>query len=190
MVTDILANADVVKKSEANLHTILDNADTGYALYDEDLQLVAYNALAQKFSRLLYNKDLVEGTDLLYYFPEERHKDLLDVTGKVLKGAKIDYEAYFNVDNSDMWIEVRWLNVKNEGNENWGVILTSKEITASKLAAMKLEKLSQDLLKRNKALEQFGNIVSHNLRAPVANIINIVQMIDLADDENEKEIVA
>ncbi|MHB8207715.1 histidine kinase dimerization/phospho-acceptor domain-containing protein [Mucilaginibacter sp.] len=43
-----------------------------------------------------------------------------------------------------------------------------------------------NLIQRNKELEQFTYIISHNLRAPVANIIGLYQMLTLgADDEQE-----
>lgn len=181
---------DTVNKSEANLQTILEHADTGYVLYNADLQIIAYNSLAQKFARLLYKKDLEEGKHMLYYFPVERHAPLLDITQRVLKGEKIAYETNFTIDGYEIWIEVKWLNVKDAKSKNWGFILTSKDITESKAVAIKLEKITQDLIKRNKALEQFGNIISHNLRAPVANIINIVQLIDTtADDEEKKQFI-
>src|SRR6476659_2533840 len=47
------------------------------------------------------------------------------------------------------------------------------------------EKMTTDLIQRNKDLEQFTYIISHNLRAPVANIIGLsyrLQQLDLADD--------
>ena len=176
-----------VKQSEANLQAILEHADTGYVLYNSELKIIAYNALAQKFSGLLYKKELEEGKHMLYYFPAERHQPLLDITQKVLKGEAISYETCFIVDNKELWVEVKWLNVKTAENKNWGFILTSKDITETKSVAIKLEKITHDLLNRNKALEQFGNIISHNLRAPVANIISIVQLVDTAVDEKERK---
>ena len=47
------------------------------------------------------------------------------------------------------------------------------------------EKMTADLIQRNKDLEQFTYIISHNLRAPVANIIGLssrLQQVDLAED--------
>jgi PAS domain S-box-containing protein len=169
-------NSEIVKKSEANLNAILNHADSGYVLYDSGLRIIAFNALAQEFSHLLYSKKLVEGNHLLSYFPKNRHGALLEITQKVIHGAKICYEAYFKTDDYERWIEVRWLNVKNDNNKNWGFILASKDITEKKLADIKLEKVTSDLLRRNTALEQFANIISHNLRAPVANIISLAKM--------------
>ena len=45
---------------------------------------------------------------------------------------------------------------------------------------MKEKKITADLTQRNKDLEQFAYIVSHNLRAPVANITGLSEA--LADD--------
>jgi len=181
------ADTDFIKKSEANLDTILDHADSGYVLYNEELQIVAYNARAQKFAQLLYSKELIEGEYLLTYFPVNRHQPLLEITEKVINGQEMCYEAYFKIDDNEKWIEVRWLPVKNEGNKNWGFILASKDVTDKKLAAIKLEKITSDLIRRNNALEQFANIISHNLRAPVANIISLVKMMDEEKNNYEKE---
>ena len=54
------------------------------------------------------------------------------------------------------------------------------------------EKMTADLIQRNKDLEQFTYIISHNLRAPVANIIGLsyrLQQVDLPDDI-KKQIVS
>jgi len=181
-------SVDVLKKTEANLNAILNHADSGYVLYDDELKIIAYNALAQEFSHLLYSKTLVEGNHLLSYFPENRHNALIEITRQVMDGKKICYEAYFKIDENEKWIEVRWLNVKNEENKNWGFILASKDITEKKLADIKLEKMTNDLLKQNQALEQFANIISHNLRAPVANIISLVNMTMDDNGDFEKEL--
>jgi PAS domain S-box-containing protein len=46
-----------------------------------------------------------------------------------------------------------------------------QDVTGNKLAEIERTKLVSDMLIRNMELEQFGYIISHNLRAPVANII-------------------
>ena len=43
-----------------------------------------------------------------------------------------------------------------------------------------------ELTKRNQALSQFNKIISHNLRAPVANIIGILQLLDHLESEDEE----
>jgi signal transduction histidine kinase len=46
----------------------------------------------------------------------------------------------------------------------------------------KLKHTAENLIHRNKELEQFTYIISHNLRAPVANIMGICQILDMGTD--------
>jgi len=53
-----------------------------------------------------------------------------------------------------------------------------QDITERKLAEKERIKMMADLVLRNKDLEQFTYIVSHNLRSPVANIIGVSNMLN------------
>ncbi len=43
-----------------------------------------------------------------------------------------------------------------------------------------------ELTKRNQALSQFNKIISHNLRAPVANIIGVLQLLEHLESDNDE----
>jgi signal transduction histidine kinase len=73
--------------------------------------------------------------------------------------------------------------------------LSEEDILGKALLTMKdnlktsgdeLIQTAENLIQRNKELEQFTYIISHNLRAPVANIMGLYQLLTLgADDEQE-----
>ena len=68
------------------------------------------------------------------------------------------------------------------------VLVVMNDITQQKKAEKERTKIIADIVQRNNDLEQFSYIVSHNLRAPVANIlglVNIMQTIGLEKDEVE-----
>lgn len=44
--------------------------------------------------------------------------------------------------------------------------------------ALEKDKIIEDLMQRNRDLEQFANVISHNLRSPVANIIGITDLLE------------
>ncbi len=50
-----------------------------------------------------------------------------------------------------------------------------QDITERKLAEEEREKMISDMVQRNRDLEQFAFIISHNLRAPTANIIGFTE---------------
>jgi len=71
------------------------------------------------------------------------------------------------------------------------MIGTIQDITERKIAELEREKITADLIQRNKDLEQFTYIVSHNLRAPVANIIGFSDAIFNTElNEEDKKGVA
>jgi PAS domain S-box-containing protein len=183
-ITQRKLDEDALKKSEANLRTIFDHTDTSYVLFDDDLNILSFNGLAQKYSQEQNQKDLVVNQSIKEYFTEERWLFVLDLLKKVRRDGSFDYELnYKKFDGTIKWHSVRWLIVKNNENRNWGFILTNKDITEAKLAALEREKITTDLIRHNKDLEQFTYIVSHNLRAPVANIMGLTDILRENDDD-------
>ncbi|MBD3583065.1 MEDS domain-containing protein [Flavobacterium selenitireducens] len=63
------------------------------------------------------------------------------------------------------------------------IVQMETEAAARLLAEKKLVKIARDLEKRNADLQQFGYIVSHNLRGPITNISCIAMLLDEMPDE-------
>lgn len=78
--------------------------------------------------------------------------------------------------------EKRWFETRQTENFENGKVLSvqtiARDITERKLAEEERTRIINDLVHRNKDLEQFTYIVSHNLRAPVANIIGITNIVN------------
>lgn len=91
--------------------------------------------------------------------------------------------------------EVELINARKNGQQFWvniaispvfdmsGTHLThfiaiEKEITERKIQEQDRELLIQELTKNNNDLRQFSYITSHNLRAPLSNLIGILDLID------------
>jgi PAS domain S-box-containing protein len=58
-----------------------------------------------------------------------------------------------------------------------GVVANYRDVTERKEAELRQAQMTRDLVQRNKDLEQFAYIVSHNLRGPVANILGISNIL-------------
>ena len=193
MVTDITQrklDEEALKKSEANLRTIFDNTDSSYILIDGEMRIVSFNALADRYSTQQNGKELIVGEHIKVYFSPERWPVISELLERVVIGETVSYEIkYQRGDGSTQWNNVRWLGVRDNNNRNCGFILANKDVTETKTAALERERITSDLIQHIKDLEQFTYIISHNLRAPVANIIGLSEMLmeeDLSHAEKQE----
>lgn len=67
------------------------------------------------------------------------------------------------------------------------VLGIAEDITEQKRAEDERNRIVADIMQRNVDLEQFSYIVSHNLRAPVANIMGLTELFALSETANPEE---
>lgn len=97
-----------------------------------------------------------------------------DVLNKQIKDFYIEYPCHSST-------EQRWfgLRIMKFENDEQMILLVHTNLTERILAEHEREKITEDLIQRNQDLEQFTYIVSHNLRAPVANIKGLSDLLEL-----------
>jgi len=86
-------------------------------------------------------------------------------------------------------LEERWQITKGKNNKPIRAVGTCQDITERKIAELERSKITNDLIQRNRDLEQFAFIISHNLRAPTANIIGFAENLlnESLTPEEEKD---
>ena len=113
-----------------------------------------------------------------------------EAVDRVMHSETFGYETSYELkDGSVKWYEVRWESVVSEQKENMGFVLAFKDITERKMSELERDLMTADLVQRNNDLEKFAYIISHNLRAPVANIIgasNALNDMDLSAEDKQK----
>ncbi len=177
-----------LKKSEANLKTIMDATDT--ALYvsrlDKELNVIAYNQKAIKFVNSQFGHVPVMGEQLANYFPKERFPQFVNYTHKVLHGENISYEVnYPQPDGAILWYHVKLSPIANSQNEIYGLLIALSDITNRKTSEIQLEQLNQSLQKHakelamsNAELEQFAFVASHDLQEPLRMVTSFMTQLE------------
>jgi len=163
---------------EASLRTIFDNTSVAYVQVDKEFNIITYNQTAAAGYKRELKSDLVQGKNLIDYLPKERKELARKRHEKVLHGEKINYEInYGNTEENHTFYNVSMFPVYDNLNNMLGLIISSEDITARKKAESEKEKVMADLVERNRDLEQFAHIISHNLRSQVANILGISNLV-------------
>jgi len=177
---------ELMLQSEANLKTIFENTDIAYVLCNTLHKIISFNSKANELSLEQFNRKLKIGGNAFNYFPKNKIPNVKKAIQKVLNNEIVSYETSYNFKEGLKWYEVKWIGVANDKNVNIGFIVAFKDITERKLFDIERDKITSDLVQRNTDLEQFTYIVSHNLRAPVANIIGLSNMLNTVEfDANE-----
>jgi len=177
-------------QSRANLQTIFENTDIAYVLCDSGHKIVSFNTKAYELGIEQFGKKIKAGGDAFSYFPKSKIPNLKDAIQKVTNNELVTYETSYDLkDGSLKWYEVRWAGIANEKKENTGFVLAFDDITGRKISELERDRITADLVKRNTDLEEFAYIISHNLRAPVANILGAstaLNIMELSPGEKDK----
>lgn len=188
-VTSIKAAEDTLKKSEANLRTLLDHTDAAYILVDQQLNIISYSQMAKEIAELRGHYKELEGNSIFDYFAKNKRTRLQKIIDDVINGKNMSYETnVIEKDGSEKWFALKWIGVNDNESQYWGFILSIKDITEQKNIAKAQNETTSELIRRNKDLEQFTYVVSHNLRAPVANIMGLSDL--LSEMESDPSSVA
>jgi len=189
IVQDITERKEVeqqLRNSESFNRGVLDSLNSNIAVIDFTGSLVAVNESWNTFG-LENGACTLAGTGIgSNYFEvcskaekegEEYAEEACAGIKDVLNDEKDVFYLEYPCHSAD---EKRWFGMramKFEGNQSL-VVVSHQDISERKFAEFERSKVAKDLIQRNKDLEQFAYIVSHNLRAPVANILGLISIQD------------
>ena len=92
---------------------------------------------------------------------------------------------YYRANGELANVHDRGLIIRDKNGIAIRMVGAMRDVTQEKQLEQERDKMTIDLVQRNNALEQFAYIVSHNLRAPVANIIGLTDMVQHSDLDPE-----
>lgn len=189
-VTDKKITDKALKETKANLLALLQSSTIGYLMLDAQKRVITYNNIMQKWVTDETGQQLQEGIVYTDMLTGKRKKRASEAFEKVLKGESIEYEADGNNDNEQKyWFYISITPMLHDNGKIIGLSITCLDITEKKKAELEVKRTSDDIIQRNKDLEQFAYIVSHNLRAPLSNIMGaatILQNKTLNEEDKEQ----
>ena len=137
--------------------------------------------------------------------------EILGKTPAIFKGINSDEQEYSKLINAikekkeclietisykksreEYWVRFSMIPIYNSENKVSHWISIQRDITEEKNQEKEKEQLIRELTQNNKDLKQFSYITSHNLRAPLSNLIGLLNLIeDIPNDNQElKELIS
>jgi PAS domain S-box-containing protein len=164
-------------------------------LKDTQGKFLLCNAPVAQNAGCMIPEEVIGKTDFDFY-PFEVAERFFNDEKEILQSAValINHEeAYTNRrTNCIMWNLTTKIPIQDESNVVVGLLGINRDITDIKNALDDKKKILSDLQKRNLELETFTHIVSHNLRAPVANILGLLALVmneNIQHTEDSKMII-
>lgn len=122
--------------------------------------------------------------------PDDRERVLQEMTASVSSSESNLWEDEYRQRKQNgeyVYIQDRGYIIYNKRGEPVRMVGAMRDITQQKLLEIERQKITDDLIIKNQHLEQFAYIVSHNLRAPVANIIGFTELFKEPGIDKDKQ---
>lgn len=177
---------DKFKKVELDLleayeekDTILESIEDAFFTVNHNWTVSYWNRQAEKL--LDCKKERILNNNLWEVFPELVNTSFHQNHLAAQKGkSKRHFEAHF--ERTDKWYDVTAYPSQNNLSVYFKDITERKRSETKLLELNKsLQEYTEELVAAYKGLEQFSFIVSHNLRAPVANILGLADLLSQED---------
>ena len=191
-ITERKEAADKVKKSETKLKVAQQIAHVGS--WEVDLSNNEHS-WSDEFYRILGINKKIQPSSAAFYeciHPDDQIEAKVFMEAASVTTTNSSFTFRFIRKNGEIgYASSEWrfdYDSKEMPHYLYGIL---RDLTTEKTAEIERSKMISDIIQRNNDLEQFSYIVSHNLRAPVANIIGLTtELSDNSHTDDTKEILA
>jgi PAS domain S-box-containing protein len=164
-----------VLRAKNLLQSTLENIPEIIFTIDADLRLIYVSPQCRELTGYTEEEFLTDPDRWLHTVIEQDREILTgQIIPRVLAGERQHYEIrILTKDQQQKWLMVRMSPKINEQGEVYRFDGSASDMSQYKEAETRRNDLTDQLLKQNQNLQQFAYIVSHNLRAPIANILGL-----------------
>lgn len=172
-----LATAGEIRQAR----NILDTISESFCIVDAGWIIRYWNRAAEKATGK--GSNVVLGRHMWEVFPQKEKSKLFEMCDRSMnERVTTRFEHSSGADTC-------FYNAVHP-NEDGGITIYFKNISVRKNKEREREMLVKELTKNNSDLLQFSFITSHNLRAPLSNILGLVRLLDRDTMDSEARLIA
>jgi PAS domain S-box-containing protein len=177
---DLISSQDT---TESWMKAIFNDPEQGNVLIGLLGEVIDFNAKAFHFMEWYSLKILETDNSISDYFNEKFSKTFLALFDKVKHGQRQKFiRSFKNASGYDKVVEIELRPVISQKNEIMGVIMVIIDISAD-VALENRIKLSE------KKLEEIAFINAHELRAPLASILGLVNLLNFEQVDGHSKMI-
>ncbi len=178
-VTERNRAKEQMRQSEQNFRTISENFPNGaVSVLNKDFSII-YTA-GKEFHINDVPVSYFINTNYVAHFNELEKQKITEMLKKVFMGDTIVFE----VNHEDLTYIISGVPLYETNGSIQKILIASQNITLQKNNEKEKEHLIEELTQINSDLRQFSYITSHNLRAPLSNLLGLLKLIDLNSIED------
>jgi len=189
------AMQDITKQKEEEqrlklLETVITNTKEAVVITDADVseytipKIVFVNEAFTNMWGYEY-EDVIGKSPMIFYGEKSNYSELSMLSACIKNKLECEIETVsYRKNGEEFWARFSMVPVFNAENEHTHWISILRDITERKKQEKEKEQLINELTQNNKDLRQFSYITSHNLRAPLSNLIGLLKLTDEIEIDN------
>ncbi len=163
-ITHLKASEEALRRSQADLRSVIDSTNTAFLFMDRDGTVRAANRAAQAIHMLHFGYELQIGRSMRTYIPPEHRTTFDQQFERILSGVSIVTEEILPYNEKPRYYEFHYFPVKTADGEIIGVTAAYEDITERRDAEAALKQKHQEELAMQsslKALHKIGIALAH-----------------------------
>lgn len=184
---EIIKSESKVSEDAQRLQSLFDHSPVGIIIHSKGV-IKKVNAEAVRLTKATSAKEIL-GKRAMDFIHPDSHEVASQRINNIYtkKTAHRNEQKFLCLDGSVIWVEAMGTLISFEGEP--AVQIAIYDITDRKEAQEKvleneknLQQLNEHLTRQNHQLEEFAHIASHNLRAPITNMMSLIQIKESDND--------
>lgn len=177
-VSDKKRAEDAIRNNEKRFRSLLQNSNDGLSLMSIDGVMLEISPAGKRITGYDESEmigkaryDLIHPDDL-----ENVSQAFIDVIEDPSKTRNFQYRS-LNKDGTYKWLEACCQNLLHEPTVG-AIVINYRDITERKNQEIEREQLIRTLHQNNNDLRNFSYITSHNLKAPLSNLMGFIDILE------------
>ncbi len=183
--TDITAKK-AAQEELSKLSLVASKTTNGVIITDKQGKIEWGNHSFEKLTGYAMEELLHQDPTVLLKGPETNKEVMINL--RRLLGLAVPFSEElltYKKNGEKIWIAADITPILNDEGDLQKFIVLYTDISDRKFAEEKLLQMNEDLVLQNNDLQQFTYIVSHNLRAPIANVMGLTRLLPVLEPGSE-----